>query len=203
MTISQLQLTCTQHFCTLTVAKNGLQNHQKSQNCVKTKFDKALYGYRKAPKLWAQHVVTLVESLKYHPFLTDANCFRNDELDINIFTHADDGLLVGLASYMLRFFELVSNQVVMRIVGRLARLDDQTFFLGRVIVRTARGYWVEANSKYIRDVIGVLGLEDLRLVSTPSVDRTPTTESLVELENDKRTKHVQRAGNNTKDLVSH
>ena len=117
---------------------------------------------------------------------------------------------------MLRFFDLVSNQVMMRIVGRLARLDDQTFFLGRVIVRTARGYWVEANSKErlvdigwkrIRSTsetwIGVLGLGDLGLVSTPSVDRTPTTESLVELENDKRTKHVQRAGNNTKDLVSH
>ena len=45
---------------------------------------------------------------------------------------------------------------------------------------------VEANPKYIPDVIAVLGLEDSRPVSTPSVKRTPTTESLVELENDKR-----------------
>ena len=60
------------------------------------------------------------------------------------------------------------------------------FFLGRVIEVTARGYWVEANPKYIRDVIAVLGLEDSRSVSTPSVQRTPTTESLVELENEKR-----------------
>ena len=33
------------------------------------------------------------------------------------------------------------------------------FFLGRVIERTARGYSVEANPKYIRNVINVLGLE--------------------------------------------
>ena len=40
--------------------------------------------------------------------------------------------------------------------------------------------------KYIRDVIAVLGLEDSRPVATPSVRRTTTTESLVELENEKR-----------------
>ena len=43
---------------------------------------------------------------------------------------------------------------------------------------------VEANPKYVRDVIAVLGLEDSRPVSTPSVERTPTTESLIELENE-------------------
>ena len=59
-------------------------------------------------------------------------------------------------------------------------------FLGRVVGRTARGISVEANPKYIRDVIAVLGLEESRPVSTPSVKRTPTTESLVELEKEKR-----------------
>ena len=61
---------------------------------------------------------------------------------------------------------------------------------GRVIVRTSYGYPVEANPKYIRDVIAVLGLEDSKPVPTPSVKRTPTTESLVELENEK-TSRVQ------------
>ena len=61
---------------------------------------------------------------------------------------------------------------------------------GNVIVRTSCGYSVEANPKYIRDVIAVLGLEDSRDVPTPSVKRTPTTESLVELENEK-TSRVQ------------
>ena len=55
-----------------------------------------------------------------------------------------------------------------------------------MIERTARGCSVEANPKCIRDVIAVLGLKDSRLVSTPSVKRTSTTESLVELENEKR-----------------
>ena len=74
----------------------------------------------------------------------------------------------------------------MRIAGRMEKLGDNIFFLGRVIERTARGYSVEANPKYIRDVIAVLGLEDSRPASTPSVKRTPTTESLVELETERR-----------------
>ena len=45
---------------------------------------------------------------------------------------------------------------------------------------------MEASPKYIRDVIADLGLEEAKTVTTPSVKRTPTTESLVELENERR-----------------
>ena len=54
-----------------------------------------------------------------------------------------------------------------------------------MIERTARGCSVEANPKYIRDVITVLGLEEAKPVTIPSVKRTPTTESLVELEGER------------------
>ena len=43
------------------------------------------------------------------------------------------------------------------------------FFLGRVIERTTRGYSVEANLKYIRDVITVLSLEEAKPVTTASM----------------------------------
>ena len=97
-------------------------------------------------------------------------------------------------------------------------MGDKMYFLGRVIERTARGYSVEANPKYIRNVINVLGLEEAKLVMTPSVKRMPTTESLVELEGEKRAlnscgktvvhvpgasrRHVQREGNSKKNYMS-
>ena len=137
------------------------------------KLNKALYGYRRAPKLWHQHVVSVLESLNYRPLLTDPSRFKNDELNINIFIHVDDGLLFGPRSEVLRSFELLSKQVLMRIVEPMGKLGDKISFLGRVIERTARGYLVEANPKYIRDVIAVLGQEDSRPMSTPSVKRTP------------------------------
>ena len=49
------------------------------------KLNKALYGYRKTPKLWHQHLVNVLESLNYHPLLTDPSCFRNDKTNTNIF----------------------------------------------------------------------------------------------------------------------
>ena len=87
---------------------------------------------------------------------------------------------------VLKLVELLSKQVLMRITGRMEKTGDKIYFLGRVIERTARGYSVEANPKYIRNVINVLGLEEAKPVMTPSVKRTPTTESLVELEGERR-----------------
>ena len=136
---SQLQLTYTQHSCTATLTKICLQSHQKQTNEEPElredevwKLNKALCGYRKAPKLWHQHVVSLLECLSYHPILTDASCFRNDELNINVIIHVDDGLLFGPSIEILRLVELSSSQDMMRIVGRMERLGDQIFFLGRV-----------------------------------------------------------------------
>ena len=63
-----------------------------------------------------------------------------------------------------------------------------------MIERTARGYSVEANPKYIRDLIAVLGLEEAKPVTTPSVKRTPTTESLLELENERRAMYRTAVG---------
>ena len=150
------------------------------------RLNKALYGYRKTPKLWHQHSLSILESLNYHPLVTDPSCFRNDETNTHNFIHVDDGLLFGPRSEVLKLVELLSKKVLMRIVGRMEKLGDKNFFLGRVIERTARGYAVDANPKLIRDVIAVLGLEEAKLVTTPSVKRTPTTESLVELENERR-----------------
>ena len=35
----------------------------------------------------------VLESLNYHPLLTDPSCFGNDETNTNIFVHVDDGLM--------------------------------------------------------------------------------------------------------------
>ena len=135
------------------------------------KLNKALYGYRKAPKLWHQHLVSVLESLNYHPLLTDPNCFRKDETNTNIFVHVDDGLIFGPKNEVLKLVELLSKQVLIRITGRMEKKGDKIYFLGRVIERTARRYSVEANPKYIRNVINVLGLEEAKPAMTLRVRR--------------------------------
>ena len=59
-------------------------------------------------------------------------------------------------------------------------------------MRTARGDSVEAKPEYIRHVFADLGLGNSGPVATPSVKRTPTTESPIEL--DKRVLHKTAVG---------
>ena len=124
--------------------------------------------------------MSVLESLNYHPLLTDPSCFRNNETNTNIFVHVDDGLLFGPRSEVLKLVELLSKEVLMKIIRRMEKTGDKIYFLSRVIERTARGYLVEANPKYIRNVINVLGLEEAKPVMTPRVKRTPCTEQLWE-----------------------
>ena len=44
----------------------------------------------------------------------------------------------------------------------MEKTGDNIYFLCRVIERTARGYSVEANPKYMRNVINVLVLEEAK-----------------------------------------
>ena len=74
---------------------------------------------------WHQHVVSILESLNYQPLLTDPSCLRNDEFNINIFIHVDDGLLFCTRLEVLQLVELVSKQILMRIVGRMQKTGRQ------------------------------------------------------------------------------
>ena len=68
--------------------------------------------------------MSLLESLNYHPLLTDPSCFRNDELNIHILIHVYDVLLFGPRIEVLRSVELLSSQAMMRSVGGVEKLGD-------------------------------------------------------------------------------
>ena len=53
----------------------------------------------------------------------------------HIFIHVDDGLLFGPRSEVLKLVELLAKQVLMRIMGRMEKIGDKIYFLGRVIGR--------------------------------------------------------------------
>ena len=117
---SQFRSTYTQHSCTrMSLFAEPPEPDEWHDEGLKEdevwELNKALYGYRKAPKLWHQHLVCVLESLNCHPLLTDPSCFRNDEKTQNIFVHDDDGLMFGPKSEVLKLVELLSKQVLMRI----------------------------------------------------------------------------------------
>ena len=82
-------------------------------------------------------------------------------------------------SEILKLVELLSKQILMGILRRMEKTGDKICFLGRLIKRTARDFSVEANPKYIRNKEDDSECEE-------DVKKTSTTESLVELESERR-----------------
>ena len=86
------------------------------------------------------------------------------------------------------------KKMLMRIVGRMEKMGNKNLLSQQSDRENGSWYSVVANPKYIRNVISVLGLEDTRPEPTPSLKRTQTTESLVELETERRAVYRTAAG---------
>ena len=88
-------------------------------------------------------VVGLVDGMNFFPTcFAGPNCWR---WTWAFLFHVDDGLLLGLSWAVQHLIDQLSSQVMVRIVGRLEGLSDQISFVAKMIMRTARGYAVEAN----------------------------------------------------------
>ena len=155
---------------------------------------KALSGYRNAPNLWHQHVVTLLKSQIFSPLLTDSSCFTKLEFDINMSMHVGDGLLFGPNIEIQPLIEHLSTQSHDAHCGTngTAGRSNVLSCLGD---RKNRSWILGCNEFEVHPRrITMLGLEDSRPVASPSVKRTPPTESLVELENDRRAVYKTAVG---------
>ena len=132
-TTSHMQSTYTQHSCTLMSIKSCLQSHQDPTSGIMRVPRRRSVETKKNVVWLSQSTETVAPTLNYHPLLTYPSCCRNDELNINISIHVCGGLLFGPKSEVLRLVELLPHQILMRIVGRMEKLSDQIFFLGRIL----------------------------------------------------------------------
>ena len=66
--------------------------------------------------------------------------------------------MFGPKNEVLKLVELLSKQILMRITRRMEKTGEKIYFPDRVFERKARGYSVEANPKYIRNVMNIFGL---------------------------------------------
>jgi len=76
-----------------------------------------LYGYRKAPKLWQQHVAQVFERLGFHRLRADASTYVNKDLDVTVLIHVDDGVVSGPRRHVDEFLMSLSEELVRRKVS--------------------------------------------------------------------------------------
>ena len=96
-----------------------------------------MYGRQNTAKLWHQHEGNLREGMNFTPLLTDPDCYGDCVVDVDVFVHVHDGLLLRPSLEVQPSTEHLSTQVLMSTVRRLEHLNDQMFFPGRGHVRTA------------------------------------------------------------------
>ena len=101
----------------------------------------------------------------------------------------DEGLLFGPSSELQRLIEHLSSHVMMRIVGRRCNRTIKFLLWAEWSCEQFVGTRLKRHRSTSDMTSLVLGLEDAEPVVTPSVKRTPTTESLVELVNETRAVH--------------
>ena len=89
---------------------------------------KALYGYRKSPKLWLQHFFKILQGLKSASLkcleAEPALCV-NMALRVISVIHADDILMLGDFEKCLEILEEIKQSIMMRETGRAAKLGEK------------------------------------------------------------------------------
>ena len=135
---------------------------------------KALYGYRRSPRLWQHFFFDKIEKSKtvsMKGLLSEPALYVDMIRKVISVVHVDDILAIG-APIVDEFFKELTETVLLREVGRLVQNDDKVTFLGRTITRTAKGYQIEASQVIIDAIVREASVQDSKKVDTPAVKYT-------------------------------
>nr|GEV41350.1 hypothetical protein [Tanacetum cinerariifolium] len=127
------------------------------------KLDKALYGFKKAPKTWYETLSTFLIQNKFSMGRINNTLFiyksKGDVLLVQV--HVDD-IIFGSTSYKLckQFEKLMTNKFEMRMMGKL------TYFFGLQIKQDDKGILI-CQKQYTRNLLKKYDISNSSLVKTP------------------------------------
>jgi len=140
------------------------------------RINKALYGYRKAPKLWQGHLTALLIELKLTRSKVEPTIFFSTNGKLVIMVHVDDLLIGGTSTSVMQLFVGLQRKVKLREVGRLENAGDRAEYLSRTIQMTEKGFHVRGSVVMVELLLKDLGIEQqgCKYTPTPSVKYTAT-----------------------------
>jgi hypothetical protein len=116
---------------------------------------KALYGYRKSPRLWQDWISERLTQLPLSRSKVEPTIYFNKEKQVMLAMHVDDLMFLGPKENVEAFFAQLQKEVLIREVGRLENPDDEVTYHGKTITRTRRGFELRASDKLIESYIRV------------------------------------------------
>ena len=121
---------------------------------------RALYGYRRSPKLWQQWFASVVIKLGMKQSLIDPTLFYDLRKRLILVVYVDDMLLLGRSLEVDLFIGQLQKQVNLKVMAMLERPNDRGVMLGRQITKTALGYTVKVGGKLVREMLKEFGITD-------------------------------------------
>jgi len=127
------------------------------------RLNKALYGLKQAPSQWNKRLTLFLRKEGLIQLKSDQCIFKNNENDLYLAIHVDDGILMAkdpdklesLQEKLKENFEMTSSKI-------------PTNYLGMEIVRNEKGIFV-TQKKYAEQVLANFNMTDCKQVTTPIV----------------------------------
>jgi hypothetical protein len=136
---------------------------------------KALYGYRKSPKLWQQHFFKTLQNLK----CASLKCLESEpalcvDLAVKVMRviHVDDVLMLGDFKKCLEILEEIKKTIMIREMGRASKAGDHVDFVGKPIILVTDGFKIQGCMKVIDATINDAKVANTKHIDTPAVNYT-------------------------------
>ena len=94
---------------------------------------KALYGCRRAPRLWYEHLQNALQTEKFMPTTGDPSLYVNKELNMFVLAHVDDLIISGPKNARENLIRQLSTEVRIREECSIDQLNQRGKILGRLV----------------------------------------------------------------------
>ena len=135
---------------------------------------KSVYGLEEAPADFDEHFGNVAESLcddfgslGLERLTTEPAAFRSKSTGVMMCKHMDDGVVVGESNTLDRTLTAMRKHLLMKINN--PQVGSETKFLGRLLIKTERGFQVKPLSKLFDSLLSSAGMGNCSPVQTPGV----------------------------------
>ena len=135
---------------------------------------KSVYGLEEAPAEFDEHFGHVAESLcddsgslGLERLTTEPAAFRSKITGVMMCKHMDDGVVVGESNTLDRTLTAMRKHLLMKINN--TQVGSETKFLGRLLIKTERGFQVKPLAKLFDSLLSSVGMGNFAPVQTPGV----------------------------------
>jgi ribonuclease HI len=130
---------------------------------------RSLYGLRKSPKLWHEHLTRLLEQEGWLPSFHDPAVYIHKSGEGMIVVHVDDLCFSASEDLVNSTVAALRKSIILKTCDPLTEAGGEAEFLGRTIKRKGSVYTLSGDAKLIDLALEELGLVGCKSVATPGV----------------------------------